>query len=66
MRGVDLVQAIDADQVAPGTVGFLFVAALGAALWFLMRSMNRQLKKIDFKPPSDQPDGDDQPHPPAV
>ena len=55
MRGAEVVAAIDADRVAPGTVGFLFVAALGAALWFLMRSMNKQLKKIKFPPQDDQP-----------
>jgi hypothetical protein len=40
--------APDSDQVAPGLLGFLVVAAIGAATWFLIKSMNKQLKKIDF------------------
>jgi hypothetical protein len=42
------VLAVDEDKVAPGLLGFLVVAALGVATWFLIRSMNKQLKKIDF------------------
>lgn len=40
--------AVDDDQVTPGVVGFLIVVALGVATWFLIRSMLKQLKKIDF------------------
>ena len=40
--------APDSDRVAPGLLGFLVVAAIGAATWFLIKSMNKQLKKIDF------------------
>lgn len=42
------VLALDSDRVAPGLLGFLVVAALGVATWFLIKSMNKQLKKIDF------------------
>jgi hypothetical protein len=42
------VLALDPDRVAPGLLGFLVVAALGVATWFLIKSMNKQLKKIDF------------------
>jgi hypothetical protein len=61
-----LAQAVDPDKVAPGTIGFLIIAALGAATWMLMRSMNKQLKKIDFPPPEpgDEPD-DEEPGRPA-
>jgi hypothetical protein len=61
-----LAQAVDADKVAPGTIGFLIIAALGAATWMLMRSMNKQLKKIDFPPPDsvEEPD-DEEPRRPA-
>jgi len=34
------------DQVAPGVLGFLVVAAMGVALVFLVRSMNKQFRKI--------------------
>jgi len=68
METMDLLaQAADADKVAPGTVGFLIIAALGAATWMLMRSMNKQLKKIDFPPPdsADEPDNEEEPRRPA-
>jgi hypothetical protein len=34
------------DNVAPGVLGFLVVAAIGVALVFLLRSMNKQFRKI--------------------
>jgi hypothetical protein len=33
-------------QVVTGVLGFLVVAALGVALFFLLRSMNKQLRKV--------------------
>jgi hypothetical protein len=41
-------------NVEPGLLGFLVVAALGAALIFLLRSMNRQFRKIG--PPPEEPE----------
>jgi hypothetical protein len=38
------------NDVAPGVLGFLVVAALGVALVFLLRSMNKHLRKIGPKP----------------
>jgi hypothetical protein len=38
------------NDVEPGLLGFLVVAALGVALVFLLRSMNKQFKKIGPKP----------------
>ena len=35
-----------ADQVVPGILGFLVVAGMGLALFFLLRSMNKQLRKV--------------------
>jgi hypothetical protein len=35
-----------ANQVVPGILGFLVVAGLGLALYFLLRSMNKQLRKV--------------------
>jgi hypothetical protein len=43
-----VVRAIQDNKVSPGVLGFLIVAALGVATYFLIRSMNRQLHKIDF------------------
>jgi hypothetical protein len=34
------------DDVTPGVLGFLVVAAMGVALVFLIRSMNKQFRKI--------------------
>ena len=34
------------DDVTPGLLGFLVVAAMGVALVFLLRSMNKQFRKI--------------------
>lgn len=33
-------------QVMPGVLGFLVVAGLGVVLLFLLRSMNKQLRKV--------------------
>jgi len=38
------------DDVTPGVLGFLVVAAMGVALFFLLRSMNKQFRKIEPKP----------------
>ena len=37
-------------NVEPGVLGFLVVAAMGVALVFLLRSMNKQFRKIGPKP----------------
>jgi ABC-type sulfate transport system permease component len=37
-------------NVEPGLLGFLIVAALGVALVFILRSMNKQFKKIGPRP----------------
>ena len=37
------------DDVTPGLLGFLVVAAMGVALFFLLRSMNKQFRKIEPK-----------------
>jgi len=43
------------NNVEPGLLGFLVVAALGVALYFLLRSMNKQFKKIGPRP--EDPEG---------
>jgi hypothetical protein len=52
--------AVDADQVQAGPIALLFVAGLGVALFFLLRSLNKQLKRIDFEEPK-QPDEPEEP-----
>lgn len=39
-----------ANQVVPGVLGFLVVAAMGVALFFLLRSMNKHLRKVAREP----------------
>jgi len=48
------VRAVEESNVNPGLLGFVVVAILGVATWLLIRSMNRQIKKIDL--PDDPPD----------
>ena len=38
------------DNVEPGVLGFLVVAGIGVALVFLLRSMNKQFRKITPEP----------------
>lgn len=50
-------------EVKPGLLGFAVVAALGVALYFLIRSMNSRVRKIDFeerpgRSEQQPPDGD--------
>ncbi len=51
-------------NVEPGLLGFLVVAALGVALVFILRSMNKQFKKIGPRPedPEDVGADDSQPN----
>jgi len=41
-----LASAPAASQVVPGILGFLVVAGMGLMLFFLLRSMNKQLRKV--------------------
>ncbi len=38
--------AVNEDQVTPGVLAFFIVAALGVTLFFLVRSMNKRLARI--------------------
>lgn len=53
MNGIPL--ALSEQQVSPGVLGFVVVALLGLALFFLLRSMNKQMHKIDFDDGSGPP-----------
>lgn len=39
----------DPDKITPGTIGFVVVALLGVALFFLLRSMTRHLGRVRFE-----------------
>jgi hypothetical protein len=41
-----MVLAVNEDQVTPGVIAFLIVAALGVTLFFLVRSMNKRIARI--------------------
>ena len=46
-------------DVEPGVLGFLVVAGMGVALVFLLRSMNKQFRKITPAPGPADSDGAD-------
>ena len=50
-----VVLAIQDNAVSPGVLGFLVVAALGVATYLLVRSMNRQFRKIDLPDDEQEP-----------
>jgi hypothetical protein len=45
------------NDVEPGLLGFLVVAALGVSLVFLLRSMNKQFRKLGPPPEETEADG---------
>ncbi|WP_119286508.1 hypothetical protein [Streptomyces sp. YIM 130001] len=44
-----LAEELDKDKVTPGVLGFLVFAALAIGVWFLMKSMNRHMGRVDFE-----------------
>lgn len=50
-----LAASSTASQVYPGLIGFLVFAGMGTALFFLFRSLNKQLHKIAPGQPSSAP-----------
>jgi hypothetical protein len=65
---VTQLAAASANAVVPGVLGFLVVAALGLALFFLLRSMNKQLRKVIPPEPKwrgNPPDGSRREHQPV-
>ena len=53
IRAEDVALTNIVDKAGP--IALLFVFALGIALYFLWKSMNRQLKKVDQNIPLDPP-----------
>lgn len=47
------VKDLDENKVTPGLLGFVIFACIGLALWWLMKNMNKQFKKIDFEQPAE-------------
>ncbi|MEU0135393.1 hypothetical protein ABZ172_15410 [Streptomyces sp. NPDC006296] len=40
---------LDKNKVTPGVLGFLVFAALAVGVWFLMKSMNRHMGRVNFE-----------------
>jgi hypothetical protein len=62
---VTVLAAAPANAVVPGILGFLVVAGMAIALFFLLRSMNKQLRKVVGGPGWRQRAQDGQPGPAA-
>ncbi|HYJ77621.1 MAG TPA: hypothetical protein VEX89_03590 [Actinomycetes bacterium] len=59
------VLAVDDSAVSPGVLGFVVVALLGVATYLLIRSMNRQIKRIDLPGERTSEDAPEEDVPPA-
>ena len=54
-------------DIEPGVLGFLVVAGIGVALVFLLRSMNKQFRKIEPRPAAPEGgQGEEQPAAPKT
>jgi hypothetical protein len=51
----------NSDDIGAGVIAFLIVAAMGVALVFLLRSMNKQFQKITPAPGADDGEDADEP-----
>ncbi|RRQ77631.1 hypothetical protein CQW39_15210 [Streptomyces griseofuscus] len=62
LAATDLVSLADLDQnkVTPGVLGFIVFAVMAVAVWGLMKSMSKHMRKVDFKEPAD-PGADNHP-----
>lgn len=40
---------VDDDKVTPGVLGFVVFAVMAVGVWALMKSMNRHMRRVDFK-----------------
>ncbi|WEV25749.1 hypothetical protein OYE22_11455 [Streptomyces sp. 71268] len=57
----ELAKEVDDNKVTPGVLGFIVFAVIGVAVWMLMKSMNKHMKKVDFEEaPSAGDQGSDQ------
>lgn len=45
--GSVVATVLDPNKVSPGLLGFIIVVIIGIAVWFLARSMAKQLRKLD-------------------
>ncbi|MGW7352595.1 hypothetical protein [Streptomyces sp. NPDC054784] len=52
-----LAKELDENKVTPGVLGFIVFAVIGLAVWMLMKSMTKEMKKIDFEEAPEEPRG---------
>ncbi|MGW7046213.1 hypothetical protein ACWGDT_26665 [Streptomyces avermitilis] len=45
---VPLAKEVDENKVTPGVLGFIVFAVMALAVWGLMKSMNKHMRKVDF------------------
>ncbi|MFJ8510601.1 hypothetical protein [Streptomyces avermitilis] len=45
---VPLAKEVDENKVTPGVLGFIVFAVMAVAVWGLMKSMNKHMRKVDF------------------
>ncbi|MGW5868128.1 hypothetical protein ACWFRJ_38950 [Streptomyces sp. NPDC055239] len=50
---VPLAKEVDDDKVTPGVLGFIVFAVMALAVWGLMKSMSKHMRKVDFKEPAE-------------
>ncbi|MEU0935171.1 MULTISPECIES: hypothetical protein [unclassified Embleya] len=58
MTPLALQLAVEESKVTPGLLGFVVVAAIAVATWLLLKSMNKQLKRVNVNQsnwPADTP-----------
>lgn len=54
-----LAKELDENKVTPGVLGFIVFAVMAVGVWFLMKSMNRHMGRVNFeeKPETERPSG---------
>ncbi|GAA2342913.1 hypothetical protein GCM10010376_74780 [Streptomyces violaceusniger] len=52
---VPLAKELDENKVTPGVLGFIVFAVIGAAVWLLMKSMNKHMKRVNFEETPEEP-----------
>lgn len=58
VNGSFLAATLDPNKVSPGLLGFIIVVLIGIVVWFLARSMAKQLRKLDADRLDDPEQGD--------
>lgn len=56
--GSAVASVLDPNKVSPGLLGFIIVVIIGIAVWFLSKSMAKQLRKLDADRADDPEQGE--------